>query len=237
MCRFQMSPLFRIPLKFHHSPEIWSRLTLWRHASTIMAHPVVRQPAANDAHGGDTTRAELQTIKTKSLALSPSEDDAAIRRKYRPFILSDDTADDWISILELTSVLDMAENDLRNTNDRLKVLVLYGSLRRRSYSRLVAFEACRILFRLGCDVRVFDPEGLPVKNDTDHGHPKVQELRELSKWSDGHIWVTPEQHGNLVSCPFSLILSPPHTVIYLRLFLSSGDVRRQSSRIRLIGFL
>jgi hypothetical protein len=69
----------------------------------------------------------------------------------------------------------------------------------RSYSRLVALEASRILFRLGCDVRVFDPEGLPVKNDVDHGHFKVQELRELSKWSNGHIWVTPEQHGNLVS--------------------------------------
>ncbi|TQB76417.1 hypothetical protein MPDQ_000241 [Monascus purpureus] len=186
-----------------------------------MAHPVVRQPAANDAHGGDTTRAELQTIKTKSLALSPSEDDAAIRRKYRPFILSDDTADDWISILELTSVLDMAENDLRNTNDRLKVLVLYGSLRRRSYSRLVAFEACRILFRLGCDVRVFDPEGLPVKNDTDHGHPKVQELRELSKWSDGHIWVTPEQHGNLTAVFKNQIDWIP---------LSSGSVRPTQGR-------
>lgn len=69
----------------------------------------------------------------------------------------------------------------------------------RSYSRLVALEASRILFRLGCDVRVFDPEGLPVKNDVDHGDFKVQELRELSKWSNGHIWVTPEQHGNLVS--------------------------------------
>lgn len=69
----------------------------------------------------------------------------------------------------------------------------------RSYSRLVALEASRILFRLGCDVRVFNPEGLPVKNDIDHGHPKVKELRELSIWSDGHLWVSPEQHGNLVS--------------------------------------
>lgn len=68
----------------------------------------------------------------------------------------------------------------------------------RSYSRLVAFEACRILWRLGCDVRVFDPEGLPVKNDVDQDHAKVQELRNLSRWSNGHVWVSPEQHGNLV---------------------------------------
>ena len=69
----------------------------------------------------------------------------------------------------------------------------------RSYSRLLAYESARILFRLGCDVRIFDPRGLPVKDDEQHMHPKVQELRELSKWSDGHVWVSPEQHGNLVS--------------------------------------
>lgn len=68
----------------------------------------------------------------------------------------------------------------------------------RSYSRLLAFECSRILFRLGADVRVYDPSDLPVKDDVQHQHPKVQELRELSKWSDGHVWVSPEQHGNLV---------------------------------------
>ena len=68
-----------------------------------------------------------------------------------------------------------------------------------SYSRLLAYEAARILFRLGCDVRVFDPTGLPVKDDVQHSHHKVQELRGLSKWSDGHVWVSPEQHGNLVN--------------------------------------
>lgn len=141
----------------------------------------------------------ISHIPCRSLAISVNDDEPDIRQKYRPFILAEDTGEDWINDLELTTVLDMAENDLRNTNKRLKVLVLYGSLRKRSYSRLVAFEASRILFRLGCDVRVFNPEGLPVKNDTDHNHPKVQELRELSKWSDGHVWVSPEQHGNLVS--------------------------------------
>lgn len=69
----------------------------------------------------------------------------------------------------------------------------------RSYSRLLAYEASRILFRLGCDVRIYDPSGLPQKDDVQHSHPKVQELRELSKWSDGHVWISPEQHGTLVS--------------------------------------
>ncbi|CAI7590652.1 unnamed protein product [Penicillium pancosmium] len=135
----------------------------------------------------------------RTLALQSSEDDSDIRQKYRPFIFGDDTAEDWVNGLELTTALDISENVLQKGNERLKVLVLYGSLRKRSYSRLVAFEASRILFRLGCDVRIFDPEGLPMKNDTDHGHAKVQELRELSKWSDGHVWVSPEQHGNLTA--------------------------------------
>lgn len=73
----------------------------------------------------------------------------------------------------------------------------------RSYSKLLAFECARILWRLGCDVRVYDPVGLPVKDDVQHDHPKVQELRDLSKWSDGHMWVSPEQHGNLVRSLFS----------------------------------
>ena len=69
----------------------------------------------------------------------------------------------------------------------------------RSYSRLLAFEGARVLFRLGCDVRIFEAAGLPVKDDEQHDHPKVQELRDLSRWSDAHFWVSPEQHGNLVS--------------------------------------
>ena len=75
----------------------------------------------------------------------------------------------------------------------------------RSYSKLMAFEASRILHRLGCDVRVFDPTHLPVKNDADEKHEKVEELRALSLWSDGHIWCTPEQHGTLVSSPIGQI--------------------------------
>jgi len=81
----------------------------------------------------------------------------------------------------------------------------------RSFSKLLAFEASRILFRLGCDVRVYDPRGLPVKDDVQHDHPKVQELRSLSRWSDGHVWISPEQHGNLVG-------SFPCTALYFPYF-------------------
>jgi hypothetical protein len=155
----------------------------------------------------------------QSFAISQSEDDPAIRERYRPFLLKDDiSSDDWIAKLELSTALKMVETHGLNSNDkRLRVLVLHGSMRsrwghltsratlvskltpRRSYSRLLSYEASRILFRLGCDVRMYDPSGLPMKDDVQHSHPKVQELRDLSKWSDGHIWISPEQHGNLVS--------------------------------------
>ncbi|KAM3078882.1 hypothetical protein ACMFMF_003812 [Clarireedia jacksonii] len=136
----------------------------------------------------------------RSLALPEEDDDPIVREKYRPFLLDPQiTASDWVSRLELSTALKMAEAGMQTTGERLKVLVLYGSLRKRSYSKLLALEASRILFRLGCDVRVFDPSGLPVKDDDQHQHPKVQELRDLSHWSDGHVWISPEQHGNLTA--------------------------------------
>jgi arsenic resistance protein ArsH len=137
----------------------------------------------------------------RSLAIPADQDDATVRARYRPFLLPEAIAsNDWVAKLELSTATKMAAEDLARTGgDRLKVLVLYGSQRERSYSRLLAYEQARILFRLGCDVRVYDPTGLPIKDDVQHEHPKVQELRNLSKWSDGHLWVSPEQHGILVS--------------------------------------
>ncbi|KAI6084711.1 flavoprotein-like protein [Hypoxylon rubiginosum] len=132
--------------------------------------------------------------------LSEDEDDSVIRAKYRPFLLSHGVErDDWISELELETVMGMARKDLNKTGSRLKVLVLYGSLRKRSYSKLAAYEASRILHRLGCDVRIFDPSPLPIRDSVPQDHPAVQELRDLSLWSDGHVWCSPEQHGNLTA--------------------------------------
>ncbi|TDX24763.1 arsenic resistance protein ArsH [Modicisalibacter xianhensis] len=76
-----------------------------------------------------------------------------------------------------------------------RILVLYGSLRERSYSRLVSEEAGRLLRWYGCEVRTFNPSGLPLPDDTEASHPKVQELRELAEWSEGMVWVSPERHG------------------------------------------
>lgn len=78
-----------------------------------------------------------------------------------------------------------------------RVLVLYGSLRDRSFSRLVAEEVGRILTAFGAEVRFFDPHGLPVFDRESHDHPKVQELRSLSVWSEAHVWSCPEQHGSM----------------------------------------
>lgn len=76
-----------------------------------------------------------------------------------------------------------------------KILVLYGSLRERSFSRLASEEAGRLLRWYGCEVRTFDPSGLPLPDDAEAEHPKVQELRDLAEWSDGMLWVSPERHG------------------------------------------
>lgn len=76
-----------------------------------------------------------------------------------------------------------------------RILVLYGSLRERSYSRLVSEEASRLLRWYGCEVRTFNPSGLPLPDDAEASHPKVEELRELAEWSEGMVWVSPERHG------------------------------------------
>jgi arsenical resistance protein ArsH len=74
-------------------------------------------------------------------------------------------------------------------------LLLYGSLRERSYSRFLVEEAGLLLSRMGAEVRVFDPRGLPLPDGAPQDHPKVDELRALSLWSEGHVWCSPERHG------------------------------------------
>src|SRR5690554_3979142 len=76
-----------------------------------------------------------------------------------------------------------------------RILMLYGSLRERSFSRLASEEAGRLLRWYGCEVRTFNPSGLPLPDDVDADHPKVRELRELAEWSEGMLWVSPERHG------------------------------------------
>ncbi|WP_193554550.1 MULTISPECIES: arsenical resistance protein ArsH [Pseudoalteromonas] len=80
-----------------------------------------------------------------------------------------------------------------------RILLLYGSLRERSFSRLVIEESARLLTHMGAEVKIFDPEGLPQTDTGDENHPKVQELRELMIWSEGQVWCSPERHGSITS--------------------------------------
>jgi len=78
---------------------------------------------------------------------------------------------------------------------RPRFLMLYGSLRERSFSRLLTFEAARLLEAMGGEVKIFDPHGLPLPDDAPDTHIKVQELRSLAQWSEGMVWTSPERHG------------------------------------------
>jgi arsenical resistance protein ArsH len=76
-----------------------------------------------------------------------------------------------------------------------RILLLYGSVRARSYSRFLALEAARLLEAMGAETRIFDPSSLPLPDDAPAEHPKVQELRDLFAWSEGQVWCSPERHG------------------------------------------
>ena len=76
-----------------------------------------------------------------------------------------------------------------------KILLLYGSLRERSFSRLAVEEAARLLNAMGAETRIFDPRGLPLPDTEDASHPKVDELRTLAQWAEGMVWCSPERHG------------------------------------------
>jgi arsenic resistance protein ArsH len=78
-----------------------------------------------------------------------------------------------------------------------RILLLYGSNRERSYSRLLVQEAAQLLERFGAETRIFHPAGLPLPDDAPDSHPKVQELRDLMQWSEGQVWCSPERHGSM----------------------------------------
>lgn len=80
-----------------------------------------------------------------------------------------------------------------------RILLLYGSLRPTSYSRLLTLEAQRILLHFGAQTKVFDPHDLPIADSVPADHPKVVELRKLSAWSEGQVWCSPERHGTLTA--------------------------------------
>ena len=87
---------------------------------------------------------------------------------------------------------------LRNSEQvshKPKVLLLYGSLRERSFSRLMTEEAALVLSKLGAETKTFNPTGLPLPDDAEPTHPNVAELRDLVSWSEAMVWCSPERHG------------------------------------------
>jgi len=107
-----------------------------------------------------------------------------------------DAPPDWIQE-EITGRITQYDYTQMPIGRAPKILVLYGSLRETSFSRKLAYEFARLLELVGCDVRVYNPRGLPVRDPTLEHVAKVQELRALTHWSDGHLWVSPEMHGTV----------------------------------------
>ena len=96
---------------------------------------------------------------------------------------------------ELFQIPDIEKLMIQSGDHAPRFLMLYGSLRERSYSRLLTLEAARLLMAMGGEVKIFDPTGLPLVDSVPDTHPKVQELRQLALWAEGMVWTSPERHG------------------------------------------
>lgn len=168
-----------------------------RAAVTRMAVTTTTSPRGNL---GSSSEAEAAFTLDGGYGLQPGEDGTGGWLAHRSDLDTPGSGpgDDWVR-----RVFDDPDGDLASSvafspgvlTHPPRVLVLYGSLRGSSFSRKLAHECARVLELLGADVRVFDPRGLPVRDPELEGHPKVQELRALSSWSEAHVWVSPEMHG------------------------------------------
>ena len=105
---------------------------------------------------------------------------------------------DALPALDRNCVIDRPALGLGDEQPRPRILLLYGSLRERSFSRFAVEEAARLLQLFGADTRIFDPSDLPLPDQVPgDDHPAVHELRELSMWSEGQVWCSPERHGQI----------------------------------------
>lgn len=116
---------------------------------------------------------------------------------------------------------DIARLQAKPSTHRPRILMLYGSLRERSYSRFLTQEGARLLEHFGAEVKIYDPAGLPLPDGGPVSHPKVEELRELSQWSEAQVWTSPERHGAMTGVMKSQIDWIP---------LSVGSIRPTQGR-------
>ncbi|TMW55862.1 hypothetical protein Poli38472_008510 [Pythium oligandrum] len=145
-----------------------------------------------------TRRFSLLSRRLSSMASAPVTASSENLAKWRPHVVAADSAD-WVRDLadDLVGAKTFVVPGATKTHAP-RILVLYGSLRETSFSRFLAYECARILDLLGADVRVFNPSGLPVRDPSiESTDPKVLELRSLVLWSEGHVWVSPEMHGQI----------------------------------------
>ncbi|SEN57714.1 arsenical resistance protein ArsH [Pseudomonas sp. ok272] len=103
------------------------------------------------------------------------------------------------SLPNLDTTLTLPTTQGNEAPHKPRILLLYGSTRTRSFSRLLVEEAARLLEHFGAETRIFNPSGLPLPDDAPNDHPKVQELLELMQWSEGQVWCSPERHGAMTA--------------------------------------
>ena len=105
---------------------------------------------------------------------------------------------DYLPALDPRFAIDRPGAGLGPIDHPPRILLLYGSLRPRSFSRLATEEAARLLQCFGAETRIFDPSDLPFPDQvTKDNHPTVHELREHALWSEGMVWCSPERHGQI----------------------------------------
>jgi len=173
-------------------------------ATSLLLRPIIASQSVTMSTSVPTTDESLWNGKdkaifddTKHVGYSIDSDPNTFTGGWLAYRKLEEGADDWIvsaNIDEMISKFDYATMPIGRPP---KLLVLYGSLRESSFSRKTAYEFARLLEVLGCDVRVYNPRGLPVRDPTLEDHIKVQEIRALTQWSDGHVWVSPEMHGTI----------------------------------------
>ena len=132
----------------------------------------------------------------RNVQKTSSESSTGVTMPWKDYRLNGELAgeNDWVQKLDLSGAQNFI--NLGQSKHPPKILLLYGSLRPVSYSKKLCYEFARVLEYLGADCRIFDPRDLPMHDvATYENHPKVKELRELSEWSEGQVWVSPEQHG------------------------------------------